>query len=315
VRAVVRSKAGGAGSAGGYDISMIDSISRGVSRRRFVAQTAALGAGLALDPARRLLADEGGRWFKIGICDWMLGRTNPTVLKLAKEVGVDGVQLNMGTLANDMHLRKPEVRQAYLDAAKKADLEISSLAIGEMNSVPLKSDPRAEPWLFDSVDVAVGLGVKVILVAFFGKNDLKGDKPGTDRVVDLLKQAAPKAEKAGVIYGVESWLNAEEHMDILDRVGSPAVKVYYDVGNSHLRGYDIYREIRWLGRKNLCEFHAKDHEFLFGEGKIDFEEVRRAMDDVGFSGWIQIEGQAPLGMIESYRRDREYLKRVFPPRV
>ena len=48
-------------------------------------------------------------------------------------------------------------------------------------------------------------------------------------------------------------------MDILNRVGSPAVKVYYDVANSHKQGYDIYKEIRMLG-KNICEFHAKDYE-------------------------------------------------------
>ena len=36
-------------------------------------------------------------------------------------------------------------------------------------------------------------------------------------------------------------------MDIIDRVGSPAVKVYYDLGNSHKHGYDIYQDQRTLG--------------------------------------------------------------------
>jgi len=104
---------GGAGVATArYHAAMIDSTGGETSRRRFVASGAALGAALALGPGvGRMFAQAGQRWFKIGICDWMLGRTNPTVLKLAKEIGVDGVQLNMGTLANDMHLRKPEVRQ------------------------------------------------------------------------------------------------------------------------------------------------------------------------------------------------------------
>jgi len=286
------------------------------SRRQVLSRTAAAGAGLALSPALApLLADSSRRWFKVGVCEWCLGKNDPSSFDRAKEIGVDGVQVNMGNVGNDMHVRKPDVQQAYLAAAKKHGLEVSSIGVAEMNNVPLKSDPRAEPWLHDSIDVAKGLGVKVILLAFFGKNDLKNDKAGTDRVVELLKQAAPKAEKAGVIYGIESWLSAEEHMEIIDRVASPALTVYYDVGNSHLRGYDIYREIRWLGAKNICEFHAKDYEFLFGKGKVNFEEVRRAMDDIGYSGWIQIEGQTPLGMIESYKQDREYLKKVFPPHV
>lgn len=286
------------------------------SRRQIISRTAAGAAGLALFPS--LLAALGppeSRGFKVGVCEWCLGRNDPSSFDLAREIGVDGIQVNMGSVKNDMHLRKPDVQQGYLAAAKKHRLEVSSIGVAEMNNVPLKSDERAEKWLHDSLEVARGLRVKVILLAFFHKNDLKNDKPGTDRVVELLKQAAPKAQKAGLIYGIESWLDAEEHMDIIDRVGSPAVQVYYDVGNSHLRGYDIYREIRWLGRKNICEFHAKDYEFIFGKGKIDFEDVRRAMDDIGYAGWIQIEGQQPLGMVESYRQDREYLKKVFPPKV
>jgi L-ribulose-5-phosphate 3-epimerase len=287
------------------------------SRRQMIVGAAAGGAGVVLSPwvTRARANSSSGRWFKVGVCEWNLGRNDPSSFDLAKEIGVDGIQVNMGSVRNDMHLRKPEVQQAYLAAAKKHGLEVASIGVAEMNNVPLKSDERAEPWLHESIDVAKGMGVKVILLAFFGKNDLKNDKPGTDRVVALLKQAAPKAEKAGMVYGLETWLSAEEHMDIIDRVGSPAVQVYYDVGNSHLRGYDIYREIRWLGRKNICEFHAKDYEFIFGKGKVNFEEARRAMDDIGYSGWIQIEGQQPLGMIESYRQDRAYLKKVFPPSV
>ena len=286
------------------------------SRRQILSHTAAAAAALAASPRLApLLADSASRGFKVGVCEWNLGRNDPSSYDLAKEIGVDGIQVNMGSVKNDMHLRKPDVQQAYLAAAKKHGLEVASIGVAEMNNVPLKSDPRAEPWLDESIAVAKGLGVKVILLAFFGKNDLKNDKAGTDRVVELLKVAAPRAEKAGVVYGIESWLSAEEHMDIIDRVGSRAVQVYYDVGNSHLKGYDIYKEIRWLGAKNICEFHAKDYEFIFGKGKVDFVEVRRAMDDIGWHGWIQIEGQQPLGMVESYRQDRAYLKQVFPPKV
>jgi L-ribulose-5-phosphate 3-epimerase len=288
-----------------------------LTRRQLLSRTTAAAAGLALSPALApLFADTGKkRWFKIGICDWMLGKNDPSTMQTAKDLGLDGVQVNMGSVANDMQLRKPEVQKAYLEAAKKSGTDVSSLAIGEMNSVPLKADARAEQWLADSIDVAKGLGVSVILLAFFSKNDLKGDKKGTDKVVQILKQHAPRAEKEGAILGIESWLSAEEHVDILDRVGSPAVQVYYDLGNSHLRGYDIYKEIRWLGVKRICEFHAKDYDNVFGKGKVDFKEVRKAMDDIGYSGWIQLEGATPKGMdrMELHRANREYLKTVFPP--
>ena len=152
-----------------------------------------------------------------------------------------------------------------------------------------------------------------MLLAFFSRGDLRDDAKGVDTVVKRLKLVAPKAEKAGVILGLESYLSARQHMDIIDRVGSPAVQVYYDVGNSHDMGYDIYEEIRFLGDKHICEFHAKDGKSLFGEGEVDFKAVRRAMDDIGYRGWIQIEGAKPKGLEESYRHNAQYLKSIFPP--
>jgi sugar phosphate isomerase/epimerase len=287
------------------------------TRRDVLSRAAFATAGLALSPALApLLADEPKKpRFRIGICEWMLGKNDPSSIATAKDLGLDGVQVNMGSAGNDMHLRKPEVQKAYLETAKKHDVRISSIAIAEMNNIPLKADPRAEQWLADSIDVAKGLGVSVILIACFAKNDLKGDAKGTDKVVQILKQHAPRAEKEGKILGIESWLSAEEHADIMDRVGSPAVQCYYDLGNSHLKGYDIYKEIRWLGAKRICEFHAKDYNNVFGQGKVDFKEARKAMDDIGYSGWVQLEGAPPKGMSQAdvNKANLAYLRKVFTP--
>lgn len=254
--------------------------------------------------------------FKIGVCDWNLDKTaDPGCFALAKEIGLDGVQISLGTVKNDMHLRQKHIQEQYLAESKKHGVEIASLAIGALNGVPYKSDPQAEQWVADSIDVCKALNVKVVLLAFFGKGELRGDHKGIDEVVRRLKKVAPKAESAGVILGLESWLSAWETKAIINRVGSPSVRMYYDVGNSHNQGYDIYEEIRWLGNKNICEFHAKDYDYLFGEGKINFPAVRLAMDDIGYRGWIQIEGKTPLGLIESYKHDTNYLRSVFTKKV
>jgi len=95
-------------------------------------------------------------------------------------------------------------------------------------------------------------------------------------------------------------------------VGSKAVQVYYDVCNSTDRGYDIFKEIRQLG-KRICEFHAKENGRLLGQGNVDFKKVRSAMDDIGYSGWIQIEGAVPSGkpMLESYEANLAFMRKIF----
>lgn len=283
-----------------------------------LADTAGVMAGLALAASCRPLKKtaQAPRGFKIGVCDWTIGkRTNPESLALAKEIGLDGVQVDFGSGEKDLPLFNPDLQAKYLEQAKTHDIEIASLAMGTLNNLPYKSDPRTEKWVAGAVDTAKAMEVKVILLAFFGKGDLRNDKEGTDVVVERLKKVAPKAEDAGVILGIESWLSAEQHLEIIERVGSTAVQVYYDVANSTTAGYDIFREIRLL-RGQICEFHAKDNQALYGKGNIAFKEVRKAMDDIGYRGWFVMEGtKMPLGVIESCRYDLEYLRQIFPPRV
>ncbi len=284
-------------------------FSRREMLRRSVQTAAWLAAATEFAP---LLAAPEKRRFQIGACDWSIGKMgDPAAFEVAKQIGLDGVQVSLGNAANDMRLRQPAVQQQYKDAAKQAGLQVASLAIGELNGVPYKSDPRTIAWVSDSVEVCQALGVKVVLLAFFSDGDLRGDKAGVDEVVLRLKAVAPKAEKAGVALGIESWLSADEHLAILDRVGSPAVQVYYDVCNSNDRGYDIYKEIRQLG-KRICEVHAKENGALLGQGKVDFRKVREALDDIGYSGWVQIEGAVPRGgkMLESYQANCKFLRGV-----
>ncbi len=255
--------------------------------------------------------------FKIGVCDWTIEkRAEASAFEKAKALGFDGVQVDIGLPDADLPMLKPEIRAQAKEMSEKHGIAIASLATGVLNDVAYKNDPRAEKWVKESLIAAQDLGVQVILLAFFGNGDLKGDAKGTDNVIAKLKEVAPQAEKMGLVFGIESWLSAEEHVSILDRVGSPAVKVYYDVGNSHHKGYDIYKEIRFLGKDRICEFHAKDYDNLYGKGSIDFPAVRKAMDDIGYRGWIQVEGfQYPMGLEESLKYDLDYLRGVFPEKV
>ena len=284
------------------------------TRRAVLVRTGQAAAALATGGMGPLLAAPASRWFKIGGCEWMLGECNPSSLETAKRIGLEGIQLGMGTGANGVDLRKPEVQQAYLKAAKETGLEISSASLAWMNAMPLKSDPRAAQWLADSIDAGKALGLPNIMPACFGPGDLDmGSTKEIDQVVRVLKGAAPKAEKEGMTLGLESYLSAEDNLKILERVGSPALKVYYDVGNSTDKGRDVLKEIPLLG-KLICEFHFKDANFRLGQGRIDFRKVRKALDKIDYSGWIHIEAAVPHGAAKDYPADYRYLRGIFPER-
>lgn len=293
---------------GGY----LDANNYMMTRREMFSSMGAAYAAFTLTSALSpLYAAPGDRRFKIGACEWSLGKSDPSCMEVARQIGLDGVEVNMGNAANKMKLRQTAVQKAYLEAAKKNGVEIASLAMAETNSVPIFSEPQAAIWLLDSIAVCQALKIKVVLLAMFGTGELKaGDAISVNRVVELLKEIGPRAEKAGVIIGLENYLSAADNVKILDRVGCPAVQVYYDVGNSTDKGYDILKEIRLLG-KRICMFHAKDGGFMLGQGRIDFKAVRAAMDDIEYKGWIQIEAAAPKGIVDDYRTHLAFLRSHF----
>ena len=251
--------------------------------------------------------------YLFGACDWSIGKTSDvTSFALAKEIGLDGLQISLGQASNNMHLREPERQQAFLKASREAGVKIASMAIGELNNVPYKSEAVTQEWVHDCIDVAQVLGCQVILLAFFGKGDLRNDPEGKREVIRKLKEVAPKAEKQGIYLAIESWLSAEEHLEIIEAVGSSHVRVYYDVANATEMGYDIYREMRLLGTKYICEVHAKENGNLLGQGKVDFPRVKDTLQEIGYTDWIIIEGAVPKGaeMFPSYVSNRNYLHQL-----
>jgi L-ribulose-5-phosphate 3-epimerase len=253
---------------------------------------------------------------RIGACDWSLGKSSDVgSFQLAKSIGLSGVQLNLGSEQNNLHLRQSEIQKLFLQESRKTSINIASLAIGELNQVPYKSEARTEAWVWDSIDVAKAFDVSVILLAFFSKNDLRNDEHGKREVIRRLKMVAPKAEKAGVTLGIESYLSAEEHMDIIQQVGSKSVKVFYDFRNSADAGYDVVKEIKWLGKDAVCELHMKENGLLLGTGTLDWEAICDTLLNMEFygDGWMQIEWSLPdkADLVTSYKHNFDFLNQSF----
>jgi len=95
-----------------------------LTRRQMLTRTAVAATGLGLSPRfAPLLADPAQRRFRIGACDWSIGKmATPDALSVAKEIGLDGVQVSLGTEKDGMHLRQPEIQQRYRAATAATGL-------------------------------------------------------------------------------------------------------------------------------------------------------------------------------------------------
>src|SRR5262249_3026409 len=153
---------------------------------------------------------------------------------------------------------------------------ITSLCLDILHVNGLKSDPLGKQWVAESIPIAKAMGVKVILLPFFGKWALQTQAEMV-YVGDALREIAHEDGEGGVNLGLEDSISARYNALIMERSKSPAVLTYYDVGNSTQNGFDIIEEIRWLTAQRICEVHLKDNPNFLGQGKIDFTAVVDAL--------------------------------------
>ena len=274
-----------------------------ITRRGFIKHsTLTLAAMAAAKDQLLAYGKTRGVKFKVGAPDWNLRQeAKPESVALARKLGFDGVQISLGVGRDRLPLSDPAVQATFLAESKRVGLPIASVCLNILHVNYLKNDPLGQRWVADAIPVAKALGVRVILLPFFGRGALK-TAAEMDYVGDALREVAPLAEKTGVILGLEDTISARDNVRIMERSRSRAVLTYYDVGNSTGNGFNIIEEIRWLGRERICEVHLKDNPNYLGKGKIDFPAVVDALADIGFDGWAQLECDAPSGSVENDMR-------------
>lgn len=277
-----------------------------VSRRSFLRTAAAAGA-VPFAAART------GPPLRIGVTDWNLNLTaNPESVPTAARLGFQGVQVSFGRRLVDgkMPADRPETIARYLALSRQYKLPIDGTCVDRLHDNGLISDPLASKWVLDAIRLTKELHTKVLLVPFFGRWAIK-TQGEMQHVGDALRELAPEAEKAGVILGLEDTISAEDNVRIMDRSRAKNVLVYYDVGNSTENGFDVVREIRWLGKSRICQFHFKDNPHYLGEGSIQFAPIVQAIKDIGWSGWANLETDVPAAELEAgMRRNLIYIRRI-----
>jgi len=250
---------------------------------------------------------------RIGVTDWNLEKgADPDAVPLAARLGFDGVQVSFGRkIVNDkMPLDNPESLVRYLNLSRQYKIPIDGTCVDRLHDNGLKNDKLAVKWVQDSIRLTKALNSKVLLLPFFGQRALQ-TRDEMDYVGDVLRDLGPDAEKAGVVLGLEDTISAENNVRIMERSRSKNVLVYYDVGNSTKAGFDVVKEIRWLGKDRICQFHLKDNPHYLGEGSIQFPPILQAIHDIGFTGYANLETDAHPNQVEAdMRKNLSYIRQV-----
>lgn len=300
-----------------------------IQRRKFLAQAGLALAGTLLLP--RILRAETGlaelfsvspSRYKVAVVDLMiLKRQKLSAIALAKEIGADGLEMDMGGLGKrdtfDNKLADPATRGEFLAKAQALNIQICSLAMTGFYAQSLATRPTYKRMIQDCIDTMKAMNVKVAFLPLGVQGDLVKNPELRPAIVERLKVAGKMAKKAGVVIGIETALDAKDELRLLKDIGSKHVKSYFNFSNALKNNRDLSTELRILGKKNICQIHCTDDDGVWLENnpRIDMKKVKATLDDMGWSGWLVIErsrdAKDPRNVKWNFSANTAYVKSVF----
>jgi sugar phosphate isomerase/epimerase len=260
--------------------------------------------------------------FRIAVCDWMiLKRQKLGAFERTAEIGADGLEVDMGGLGTrptfDNKLVDPLVRKEFLDKSNELGIEISSIAMSGFYAQSFPTREGVERIMDDCINTMLLMGVSTAFLPLGVEGDMVKYPDRREAIVERLKMAGRKAEAAGVIIGIETSLDAAGEIELLEEIGSPAIKIYYNFQNPLVAGRDLYEELKILGKDRICQIHCTDSDGVLLENneRLDMHKVKETLMEMGWKGWLVIERSRDANhtrdVIGNFGSNTAYLKSVF----
>jgi sugar phosphate isomerase/epimerase len=260
--------------------------------------------------------------YQVAVCDWMiLKRQKLGAFQLAKDIGADGVEVDMGSLGQRetfaSALTNAATRQQFLDKARDLNLGIASIAMSGFYAQSFAERTNVTRLVQDCLDTMQAMKVKVAFLPLGVKSDLLKNPTLRPQVVERLKAAGKLAEAAGVVIGIETELDVDEQIKLLTDVGSPAIKIYYNLASAIQHQRDCSAELKKLGKERVCQIHFSntDAHWLQNDPQVNVQNIKSTLDEMDWRGWLVIERSRDTNEVhnvkKNYGANAAYLKSVF----
>lgn len=267
-------------------------------------------------------ANPSKQQYKVAVVDLMiLKRQKLGALQLTKDIGADGVEIDMGGLGSrptfDNKLLTDSIRKQFLDKAKALNLEIPSLSMSGYYAQSFCQRAEFIQSIEDCIATMKLMDVKTAFLPLGVQCDLIQKPELRDSVISRLKLAGGMAKKAGVVIGIETALDATAELKLLKDIDCAAIKSYFNFSNALKNGRDVSKELMILGKKNIIQIHCTDDDgvWLQNNTRLDMYKVKATLDKMKWNGWLVIErsrdAKEPTNVKKNFSANTAYVKKVF----
>ena len=277
---------------------------------------------MAQTSQRHTLTSDRDR-YRVAACDWMmLKRQKIGEFKLAREIGADGVEMDMGPLGQrpmfDNKLRDEHFQQLFRHTADSIGVKVPSMAMSGFFAQNFLKRDNYRDLINDCLQSMEVMGAKVAFLPLGGSgHEWKEKGEARTELVRRLHEVGEMARLAGKVIAIRTQLGARANIKLLKEIDSEGIKIYYNLQDAVDNGRDPAKELKKLGRNRVAQIHASltDSVTLDEDPRIDMYRVKKALDKMKWSGWLVVERSRNARDVKNvkgnYGRNVAYLKKVF----
>ena len=261
--------------------------------------------------------------YRVAACDWMmLKRQKLGEFQLAKDIGADGVEVDMGPLGQrvmfDNKLREPQFQQQFRRTADSLGIEVPSMAMSGFFAQSFLKRENYRDLVEDCLNAMDVMGARIAFLPLGGSGD-EWKEAGEARreMVRRLHDVGELAIARDKTIAIRTQMDARASLALLKEVNSEGIKIYYNLQDAVDQGRCVVKELKTLGKENIAQIHASltDSVTLDKDPRIDLRKVKKTLDKMKWSGWLVVErsrnAQNVRNVKGNFGTNVAYLKEIF----
>jgi L-ribulose-5-phosphate 3-epimerase UlaE len=237
--------------------------------------------------------------------------------KVAKECGLDCIEfiLDFNDAEENPLLQKGGVDE-ILAISKETGVIVQTICADYFMEAPLHSKDdkvvqKSVQVLNALLETAIKLNITDVVIPCVDQSTLDNEE-AVNRFVIQMKNVIPKIEANNINLSLETDLEPQPFLALLNQLNSKNITVNYDIGNSAALGFDSDEELEAYGDR-ITDIHIKDRTLgggpiTLGEGNADFSKFFTKLKEFDYQGPFIMQAYRDDDGVKIFKQQLEWIK-------